>query len=75
MSLIGLDYFVEVRVVSDPERPELEGAVGAIIGISEPPNPDAPPSFGVVLDGFDVVRVFSKEQIAPTGRSRQQSDY
>ncbi|MFE9008118.1 hypothetical protein ACFYOY_39380 [Streptomyces sp. NPDC007875] len=70
-----LHFYAEVRVVASPGRPELEGAVGAIVGISEPPHPDTPPSFGVMLDGFDVVRVFSKEQIAPTGQDRQKSDY
>ncbi|WP_432048416.1 MULTISPECIES: hypothetical protein [Streptomyces] len=70
-----LHFYAEVRVVACPDRPELEGVVGAIVGISEPPNPDIAPSFGVMLDGFDVVRIFSREQIAPTGRDRQESDY
>lgn len=68
-------FFAEVRVVASPRRPELQGAIGAILGISEPPDPGAAPHYGVMLDGFDLVHVFTGEQIAPTGRERRESAY
>lgn len=68
-------FYAEVRVISFPERPELEGVLGAILGISEPKDADTPPSYGVMLDEYDRVVNFDKEQILPTGRDRRHEDY
>ncbi|MEU0839346.1 hypothetical protein ABZ370_07725 [Streptomyces sp. NPDC005962] len=70
-----LPFFAEVRVVASPGRPDLRGYIGAIVGISEPPDPGTEPHYGVMLDGLDVVYVFTGEQITPTGRERRESDY
>lgn len=70
-----LPFFAEVRVVASPAQPDLCGAIGAIVGISESPDPGTAPSYGVMLDGIDVVYVFSREQLTPTGRERWESDY
>jgi hypothetical protein len=49
--------------------------LGAILGISEPRDADAPVSYGVMLDDDDRLVSFSREQIEPTGRGRKREDY
>ena len=75
MTVERLRFFAEVRVVASPGQPDLRGAIGAIVGISEPPDPGTAPHYGVMLDGLDIVYVFSGGQIMPTGRERRKSDY
>ncbi|MGW7350182.1 hypothetical protein [Streptomyces sp. NPDC054784] len=68
-------FFSEVRVVGAPNRPELEGAVGAILGITQPEELDVPPMYAVMLDNYDRVVQFYREQLEATGRSRSRDDY
>ncbi|MFD0066214.1 hypothetical protein ACFRAI_13670 [Streptomyces sp. NPDC056637] len=71
----ALHFFAEVRVASCPSKPELEGMLGAVLGISEPRDTETPVDYGVMLDDYDRLVSFRREQIAPTGRDRMREDY
>lgn len=36
-------FYAEVRITHSPRRPELAGRLGAILGITEPRDPEVPP--------------------------------
>ncbi|WP_329571204.1 hypothetical protein [Streptomyces sp. NBC_01361] len=71
----SLNFYAEVRVSSFPAQRELEGMLGAILGISEPSEIDTPPEYGVMLDGYGRPASFRRDQIAPTGQERKRGDY
>jgi hypothetical protein len=70
-----LRFFAEVRVTESPNRPDLVGKLGAILGISEPRDKATPVEYSVMLDGYERLVAFRREAIAPTGRDRDREDY
>lgn len=70
-----LDFFAEVRVIASSKRPELVGAVGAVLGITEPKDPGIAPSYSVMLDELEETYQFQRDQLEPTGRTREYEDY
>ncbi|MFI7005954.1 hypothetical protein [Streptomyces sp. NPDC050145] len=70
-----LHFFAEVRVVDSPNRPDLVGRAGAILGISEPRDSATPVEYSVMIDGYERLVAFRREAIAPTGRDRSREDY
>ncbi|MER6328487.1 hypothetical protein ACL07V_29635 [Streptomyces sp. MB22_4] len=70
-----LPFYGEVRVLQASDRPDLEGKLGGILGITEPPDEATPPAYAVMVDGEEEVYTFLREEIEPTGRMRKQEDY
>ncbi|WP_318202173.1 hypothetical protein [Streptomyces sp. SCL15-4] len=70
-----LPFYAEVRVLRASDRPHLEGRVGGILGITEPPDASTPPAYAVLLDGAEEVYTFLRDEIEPTGHMRKQEDY
>ncbi|MCC5474271.1 hypothetical protein ABT288_21970 [Streptomyces sp. NPDC001093] len=70
-----LPFYGEVRVLRASDRPDLEGKLGGILGITEPPDEATPPAYAVLIDGEEEVYTFLREEIEPTGHMRKQEDY
>ncbi|MET9447687.1 hypothetical protein [Streptomyces cinerochromogenes] len=70
-----LPFFAEVRVLRASDRPRLEGKLGGVLGITEPPDEATPPAYAVLLDGEEEVYTFLRDEIEPTGQMRKQEDY
>lgn len=70
-----LEFYAEVRVVESPERPELIGLTGAILGMSDSTHGDRDPTYAVILDGHERVITFYRFQLCPTGARRRRDDY
>jgi hypothetical protein len=70
-----LPFFSEVRVLSVPEWVELEGLIGAVLGVSGEPDVNGEYHYAVQLDRYDDVVSFRGSQLAPTGSIRNRSDY
>ncbi|MFF1358623.1 hypothetical protein [Streptomyces sp. NPDC058297] len=70
-----LNFFDEVCVTSFSAKPELEGTLGAVLGISEPCGAGTPVEYGVMLDDYGRLVSFRQEHITPTGRIRSREDY
>lgn len=41
-------FYAEVRITLSPRRPEPAGRLGAILGITEPNDPEVPPAYAVM---------------------------
>ncbi|MEU2061938.1 hypothetical protein [Streptomyces sp. NPDC013455] len=70
-----LPFYAEVRVVRAPDRPHVEGELGAVIGISDPPDQSTPPAYAVLLDGEEELYTFLHDEMEPTGHMRKREDY
>lgn len=63
-----IDFYVEVRVLESPIRRVAKGEIGVAVGISESADENGRMSYGVMLDVYQRVVVFSEDQIEPTGK-------
>ncbi|WP_330456270.1 hypothetical protein OIB37_04875 [Streptomyces sp. NBC_00820] len=70
-----LPFYGEVRVLRASDGPDLEGKLGGILGITDPPDDATPPAYGVLIDGEEEVYTFLREEIEPTGHMRKREDY
>jgi hypothetical protein len=70
-------FYDVVRVRATPRTVELnvEGKLGAVLGISQQEREPAPVSYAVSLDGVDDTYQFLEQELEATGERRRREDY